>query len=291
MLYAGPKGLTRVAGPNDPIPGLPGAQFGSLFAGRIAQVAMNNLNEIVFAEAVQGSIEGDGLFLAQPVEEQNQYLHFPQFGAGSEGSAWISSDITLFNATTTASNAVIEIRDDAGDWISTTLNGETVTGRTSVYLPPNGSTTLAGSAAGPLQVGSVTIRSIVPLGGYLLYHGSNGLAAVHSSQRVSGFRSPVRFGDGLSTGLALMGFDEAQTIELELIDESGQTVAAADIPLPAHGHWARLVNEVEWDPGVDLASFSGTIRARSNAECAATLILLTDSEYATLPVTEEVPGW
>ncbi len=66
VLYAGPKGLTRIAGANDPIPGLPGTQFGSLFAGRIAQVAMNNLNEIVFAQAVKGTKAGDGLFLAQP---------------------------------------------------------------------------------------------------------------------------------------------------------------------------------------------------------------------------------
>jgi hypothetical protein len=49
---------------------------------------------------------------------------------------------------------------------------------------------------------------------------------------------------------------------------------------------AKLVNEFEWDRPVDFSNFFGDLVVTGVADMAATVILLTPVESATMPVAE-----
>ena len=83
----------------------------------------------------------------------------------------------------------------------------------------------------------------------------------------------------------MMGLAQDQALELELRDQQGNFVARASVFLAARTHIAKLVDEFAWDSPPDFANFSGTLTATGTADLAATVILVTSDELATLPVT------
>ena len=83
----------------------------------------------------------------------------------------------------------------------------------------------------------------------------------------------------------MVGLEQDQTLELELRDSQGTLVTRASVFLGAGTHIARLIDQFAWDSPPDFADFSGTLTAIGTADLAATVILQTSDELATLPVT------
>ncbi len=223
-------------------------------------------------------------------ESGSQELYFAQFGDGSDAGTSISSLILLFNLGAEAANASIEINDDEGLPMTVDLNGMEVVGRLDdVRIPPDGVVALSTDGTGALQTGSVIISSNREVSGVILFDGA-GVAGVGSSQRLTRFRAPMRSGKGLNTGIALMNLGNEQVIELNLRNSSGELMATGSLLMGFKAHTAKFLTEFDWDSPVDFTSFSGTVTADGSADFAATVILVTQGQFATLPVTEMVSG-
>lgn len=245
----------------------------------------NNLDALAFKADIEGGSSSEGIFLAVPNDLQE--LYFAQFGHGSQGSSSLSSEITLLNSSTVADvNALVEIRDDEGAPLEVEVDGRSVPGKLSAVVPRQGSVVLRSTGESLLRAGSVTITSAQKLSGVILFRSTRGLAGVPESRALSSFTAPVQTDAEVDTGLAIMGLSEAQSIDLELRDKEGNRVATAAQELPPNGHVAKLIREFEWDTPPDFSSFSGVVEAKGIAPFAATVILVTADEYATLPVVE-----
>ena len=217
-------------------------------------------------------------------------LYFAQFGDGSDAGTSISSLILLFNVGSESADASIEINDDDGLPMTVDLNGLEVMGLLEdVNIPSNGVVALATEGVGALQTGSVAISSNREISGVILFDGA-GVAGVGSSQRLRRFRAPMQSGQGLNTGIALMNLGDQQVIELNLRNGSGDLLATGSLPMGVKAHTAKFLTQFEWIPPVDFTSFSGTVTATGSADFAATVILVTQGQFATLPVTELVSG-
>jgi hypothetical protein len=213
-------------------------------------------------------------------------LYYAQFGDGSDASTSISSRILLFNVGPDSADASIEIHDDDGLPMTVDLNGDQVMGSLEdVTIPSNGVVALATDGIGALQTGSVVINSSHDISGVILFDGA-GVAGVGSSERLRSFRAPMRSGPGLNTGIALMNLGNQQVIELDLRNEFGEIVARASLLIGVNAHTARFLTEFEWNPPVEFTSFSGTVTANGPEDFAATVILVTQGQFATLPVAE-----
>jgi len=270
-------------------------------------------NSAVSWAATTGTISDTGLFTAPPspgtctvtatsradpsksasasvnVSAQDQRLYFAQFANGSQSGASIVSEITLLPLTVGATAlATIEINDDAGNPLHVNLNGGAVAGRADVVIPANASLTLKSDGLGALKTGSVAVSSDVKLSGFVLFDGSIGLAGGPASKPLRTFSAPVKSGSGNYTGIALMGLGQDQTVQLELRSQQGNLVAETSMVLGPKAHVAKFVHELAWDNPVDFSSFSGTLRARGTADFAATVILITPTGSAFLPV-EAIP--
>jgi hypothetical protein len=87
-----------------------------------------------------------------------------------------------------------------------------------------------------------------------------------------------------------MNLGDQQVIELDLRNSSGDLVATGSLPMGVKEHTAKFLTQFEWNPPVDFRSFSGTVTASGSADFAATVILVTQGQFATLPVSELVSG-
>ena len=217
-------------------------------------------------------------------------LYFAQFGDGSDVGTSISSLILLFNVGSESAEAMIEIHDDNGLPMTVDLNGAEVAGLLEdVNIPASGVVALATDGIGELQTGSVVVKSDREISGVILFDGA-GVAGVGSSQRLRRFRAPMRSGPGLNTGIALMNLGDQQVIEMDLRNGSGDLISKGSLPMDVRAHTARFLTQFEWNPPVDFTSFSGTVTASGPADLAATVILVTQGQFATLPVAELVSG-
>jgi hypothetical protein len=224
---------------------------------------------------------------SNPFGTSTTRLYFPQFASGTQGGASVFSQITLINMNSSAcANVLVEIDDDTGEPLAVHLNGEEVPGRLEVAIPASGSIALDTGGIGQLSTGSVLVTSGEPISGFVLYGGTLGLAGVTAGQPLRKFVGPVRTNSGTSVGVAMMGLGEAQTIHLELRDEGGNLVATAGVGLGARSHVARLVSEFGWDSPPNFTNFRGTLCAVGDADFAATLVLASGGDVATLPVAE-----
>ncbi|MDA2928492.1 SBBP repeat-containing protein [Acidobacteria bacterium AH-259-O06] len=253
-------------------------------SGSIYVTGVTHSTDFPTAHAMEPTFKGGGRdgFLVRIAETKE--LFFAHFGDGSSQGASVSSLITLFNLSPTqAARATLEINDDEGNPLTVDLNGNEVNGRIEVMIPPDGSVNLETDGQGPLKTGSVIVTTNGEISGVILFRGF-GVAGVLANQRLRKFRAPMRTGGGLNSGVALMGLGPEQTIDLELLDGTGQVVARVKQPLKPKGHIARFLTEFQWDSPPDFSKFVGTLSATSNEDFAATVILVTSDEFATLPV-------
>ncbi len=213
-------------------------------------------------------------------------LYFAQFADGSG----ISSQITLFNLNEEQGAATtILLKDDAGEPLTVDLNGEEVNGELEVIIPAGSLRRFETDGLGDTVVGSVTVESDGNLAGVILFGGTTGLAGVGSSVALDevGFTAPmeVNTGAGTDTGIAVMNLEAQEvTLDLQLCDEDGGVLATAQMALPAMGHRALFVTEVEWDTVVDFSDFDGLLKVTATGSTSATVIQTRPSQLATMPV-------
>ena len=170
--------------------------------------------------------------------------------------AGLFSQVLLFPLGEEASTATLTLRGDEGEDLETDLNGEPVLGPLDVNLPAQGLTRLRSDGVGPVAVGSGTVVPQDFTGGVILFGGPVGLAGVGISPPLDAFVAPIETGPDLNTGVALVNAGaEAFDVSLELGDDNGNLLATALEPLPGRGHFARFVNEFDWDPASTLRTF------------------------------------
>ena len=224
----------------------------------------------------------------------NHELHFAQFGDGAAGEdVSLFSQIFLINPDDqTTANAQVSMRDDDGNPLSVDLNGEIVQGVKNVQVGPRSLQILKTDAQGGVQVGSVTVSSDIQLAGVILFGGSVGVAGVGASEVLRrGFAAPLESNaeEEINTGIALMNLTgETVTLDLELVDPDGQTLATATLDgesaLAPNGHLSLFVDQVPWDQEIDFSDFMGLIRVKPSGKIAATVVQTRPGQFATMPV-------
>ena len=211
-------------------------------------------------------------------------LHFAQFADGNG----IFSQITLFNLNGERdADTTIFLNDNEGEPLTVDLNGEEVDGQLDVVIPAGSLRRYATDGLGDTVIGSVTVESDDSLAGVILFGGTTGLAGVGSSVALddSGFTAPMEVGAGTNTGVALMNLEgEEVTLNLQLCNEDGEALATAEIVLPAMGHRALFVTEMEWDNVVDFSDFDGLLKVTATGSTSATVIQTRPGQLATMPV-------
>ena len=222
-------------------------------------------------------------------------LYFAQFGNGTAGPARIDSQIVLFNLDKShAANAHIEIRDDAGQSWTLSLNGQNVPGQLDRVIPAGGLLALKTDGTGDVKSGSVTTTSDRPLAGVIIFGGSVGVAGVGSSTPTrTGFIAPIEArGNEVNTGIAMMNLEDAEaSLQLEALDSSAKVLARAAVGLPGLGHRAVFLTELAWDSPINLAQFTGLVRVSGNRRIAATVVQSRPGEMATMPVTSNLTAY
>jgi hypothetical protein len=239
-----------------------------------------------------------GEFATMPVSPanadlSNQQLYFAHFGNGEVPGAQIFSQIMLINLDSArAASARILIRNDAGQPLSSNLNGELVAGQKDLVIPAGGMRILKTDAKGPLTAGAVTASSDRKLAGVIIFGGSLGLAGVGSSAPLSnGLVAPMETNADqvISTGIAIMNLETVDvTADLQLLDTDGNQVATSRLDgvnsLKGNGHLARFLQEFSWSPSVDLTKFVGVLKIKPSGRVAATVLQVRPAQFATMPV-------
>ncbi len=265
------------------------------------------------SEVTEGAALGDPAAATLTItdeEDLDEKLYFAQFGNG----AGFFSQIILLNPGAAVEVAVrVVIKKDSGEPYPLDLNGEAAPdGRFETSVPAGGLTILRTDAAGPVVPGSVIICSDGPLAGVIVFGGAFGLAGVGATGALdAGFAAPVEVqgsGAEVDTGIAVQNIEEfAVEVTVQLLNLLGNPVANAVLaPLPAMGHTALFVTQMQWDVAVDFSSFQGSARVSADGRLAATAIQFrvlpgTDgnlgtgddrTQFATLPVVirEQLAG-
>ena len=262
--------------PDANIPGSPwpsSDQFSAMLASKIVELG--------------GNQPSCGTSVALP-----EKLYFAQFGDGQDQ---IFSQIVLINLdTSTPAQANIILRGGDGQPLSVDLNGNLVEGQLSIEIPAGGLRVLATDGKGPQVVGSVTVCSDRPLAGVILFGGVVGLAGVGASVELpNGFVAPIKTNETnqINTGIAVVNLlDQLATVNLQLCDTEGQTLATGQLELAGNGHRALFVNEITWSVPVDFENFRGLLKAAVPTSIAATVIQTRPGEFATLPVAPQLPA-
>ncbi|HEY3128912.1 MAG TPA: SBBP repeat-containing protein [Acidobacteriota bacterium] len=256
-------------------------------AGIISNTAVVRANE-----SDPSTLNNSASVLTSVTQPPTQFtLYLAHFGNGAVPGAQLFSQILLFNLDPLQSvSAKISIRDDQGNLLSVTLNGEKVlSGEKNAVVPAGGLQVLKTDGQGPLVGGAVTVVSDRPLSGVILFGGTIGLDGVGSSQAfANGFVAPMESNTagGIDTGVAIMNLEPGDLNgDLQLTDAEGKLLASARMDtIKGNGHMARFGHEFNWSPRVDFSNFSGLLRVNTTGRCAATVLQTRLGEIATMPV-------
>jgi hypothetical protein len=211
-------------------------------------------------------------------------LNFAQFGTGQT----LQFDLVLFNPSPVATaTGRAHFWDPDGSQINA---AGFLPGGAEFAIPPQGSTTLSTSGAGPLVTGSVVVTSDFPVAGVVRFFlPGAGVAGVGSSVPAPGAIVPVRRVGELSSGVAIRntGTDPI-VVDALLKGEDGQVVAGGDavINLTGNGRVAQFIQEIF--PGANTENFRGTISVRARegeiAVIGLELEVGASPKFTTLPV-------
>ena len=216
---------------------------------------------------------------------REQTLQIPHFGV----SSGLSSDVVVINRSSTETASVaIDVWDPEGN----ALDGNRIlgVGADRFHLPPLGSRTLTlshhkeGVLTGSMTVSSDTLVSAVVRFDFQ----GTGITGVGTSPRLRAAIAPVRRAGNLSSGVAVRNTElAAQTIDLELKDESGLVVPGgeANRHIEAGGRIAEFIEQ--FFPEADTADFKGEISIRARAGQIAVIVLELEvgRAFTTLPVS------
>ena len=212
-------------------------------------------------------------------------LQIPQFAVGGG----FSSDVVVTNRSSTETAAVAT---DVWDPEGNALDGNRIlgVGADRFDLPPLGSRTLTlshdeeGVLTGSMTVSSDTLVSAVVRFDFQ----GTGITGVGTSPRLRAAIAPVRRAGNLSSGVAVRNTElAAQTIDLELKDESGLVVPGGEASrhIEAGGRIAEFIEQ--FFPEADTADFKGEISIRARAGQIAVIVLELEvgRAFTTLPVS------
>jgi hypothetical protein len=213
--------------------------------------------------------------------------YFALFADGNAGAgSFIRSYLTMVGLSSQPASVAIELNDRDGNPMAVQLNDSLIQGRVEVGVPPGGSVTLATNGQGPIQTGSIVLRSTSPVAASILLEGSQGVAALGENKPLRTFTAPIEITPSVNTGIALMGVDKEQQIVLELRDRNGAVLAGSTVTLPTKAQVIKFITEVEWDQPVDFTDFLGTLTARGSSMFAASAVRVSPGAFAVLPVIE-----
>ena len=210
---------------------------------------------------------------------------FAQFGAGRGPAGSLSGLMLLGNLEAAKpASVLVEILDN--DAVPMTIDlGETIVrGRGEATIPPAGLLRLRSGLLEPVQTGSLTITSDQELSAGFLFGGSFGLAGIPNSQPIEAFSAPIEVNSRTNTGIALMGFEVSQTVQLALRSSDGNLLGRTTEILGANSHVARFVTDFSWDSEIDFSEFQGVLTGVGTTEYAATVIQTFGRELLTMPV-------
>ena len=216
---------------------------------------------------------------------REQTLQIPHFGVGSG----LSSDVVVTNRSSTeTADVAIDVWDPEGN----ALDGNRIlgVGADRFDLPPLGSRTLTlshdeeGVLTGSMTVSSDTLVSAVVRFDFQ----GTGITGVGTSPRLRTAIAPVRRAGNLSSGVAVRNTElTAQTIDLELKDESGLVVPGGEASrtIKAGGRIAAFIEQ--FFPEADTTDFKGEIFIRARAGQIAVIVLELEvgRAFTTLPVS------
>ena len=212
-------------------------------------------------------------------------LQIPQFAVGSG----FSSEVVFTNRSSTEPAAVaIDVWDPEGN----ALDGNLIlgVGADRFDLSPSGSRTLTLSHDGSEKLtGSITVSSDTPVSAVVRFDfQGTGITGVGTSPRLRAAIAPVRRTGNLSSGVAVRNTElTAQTIDLELKDESGLVVPGGEATrhIEAGGRIAEFIEQ--FFPEADTADFKGEISIRARAGQIAVIVLELEvgRAFTTLPVS------
>ena len=206
-----------------------------------------------------------------------------QFGVGPS----ISSQLVISNPGSQPARLRVELHSGLdGKDFQVSLDGE----QGSAFereIAPGALTILTSDPQDSTSSGGVTLYSDLPLLSNVLFShpqlGFAGVAGLRPGRRffVSVLRNLEEQSD---SGLAVADASGLpNTVTLQLLDESGQTVTQTQRSLQPFGHFAQLFDEL-WDIEILFLIFNGSIRIEAEHEVGAVAILLKDGQFATLPV-------
>lgn len=241
-------------------------------------------NAIALAILISGGLTGQTTLWPFPPKFDHELI-FAHFGNGSG----VFSQILLFSPEQKGeTQAKVFLVDDEGHPMTVQLNQDIVTGELDILVPTSGVRRIQTTGSGSITQGWVRIVSDRPLAGFVLFGGDFGLAGVgHSEVFEYGFLTPIEEDNELetNTGIAVANLEEEPAnLELRLYDAAGVLVDTAQLEIPASGHLARLLQELDWSSATHLARFEGTLKVRSSTRIAATTLQVRPGQYATLPV-------
>ena len=157
-------------------------------------------------------------------------------------------------------------------------------------LSPSGSRTLTLSHdGGDLLTGSITVSSDTPVSAVVRFDlQGTGITGVGTSPKLRGAIAPVRRAGNLSGGVAVRNTElAAQTVDLELKDESGLVVPGGEASrhIEAGGRIAEFIEQ--FFPEADTTDFKGEISIRARAGQIAVIVLELEvgRAFTTLPVS------
>ncbi len=134
------------------------------------------------------------------------------------------------SSTDPPSEAEVQIRDDDGNPLQLTLNGDGTDRTVRVLVPAHGAVTLKSSGDGSVQTGAIRVTADRPLSGFVLFDaGTGGVAGVGESAPLLHSRSPVETGSGVNSGIAVMGLGKDQILDPELRSGAGEILARASL--------------------------------------------------------------
>ena len=228
-----------------------------------------------------------------PTAQHESRLLFAQFADGQG----LASEVMIYNPDPEREVTITLLpRGDSGELLAIDFNGQVGPDPFQATISPLGFRVFGTDGEGELQTGSLSVEATGAIDGVLVFSGAGlGLAGVGASLPLkAGFATPavISAAKGVRTGLAAMNLgDSAVNCSFELLSGTGQLLSTSrgkpgsGVLLEGYGHLALFVDELDWEPPVELSDFSGTLAAKCNGRISATAIQVRPGQYATLPVT------